>query len=127
MGRLLPGAVGLLLPNPAARFPLACGEDPSTLGLRVPRVHGLAGPHGLAGVRRPVLQSSANFAGGPDPRRLDDVPEPIRRAAELVLDGGELPGTPSTIVDLRRYEDDGSWAVVRPGAVGEEQLRLALG
>jgi L-threonylcarbamoyladenylate synthase len=139
MRRLLPAAVGLLLPNPADRFPLACGDDTGTLGLRVPRVDGPAGARGradagepvrghrLAGVGRPVLQSSANFAGGPDPRRLDDVPEPIRRAADLVLDGGELPGTPSTIVDLRRYEDDGSWAVVRPGAVGEEQLRLALG
>ena len=27
--RLLPGAVTLLLPNPAERFPLACGADPS--------------------------------------------------------------------------------------------------
>ena len=119
--RLLPGAVGLLLPNPAGRFPLACGDDPSTLGLRVPRVDG------LAGVRWPVLQSSANFAGGPDPRRLEEVPESIRRAADLVVDGGELPGTPSTVVDLRYYEEDGSWLVVREGAVAEQELRDALG
>jgi tRNA (cmo5U34)-methyltransferase len=120
MQRLLPGAVGMLLPNPAGRFPLACGEDPGTLGLRVPRTDG------LAGVRWPVLQSSANFAGGPDPRRLEDVPQAIRRAADLVIDGGALPGTPSTVVDLRRYEDDGSWSVARPGAVGDEELRSAL-
>ena len=50
---------------------------------------------------RPVLQTSANLAGGADARRLDDVPEPIRAGADLVLDGGELPGTPSTVVDLR--------------------------
>src|SRR4051794_869692 len=30
--RLLPGPVTLLLPNPAGRFPLACGPDPATLG-----------------------------------------------------------------------------------------------
>ena len=66
--RLLPGAVSVLLPNPAGRFPLACGDDPSTLGLRVPVV-----PL-LAGVRWPVLQSSANRAGGPDPRRLRTCP-----------------------------------------------------
>lgn len=119
--RLLPGAVGVLLPNPAERFPLACGDDPRTLGLRVPRVDG------LAGVRWPVLQSSANFAGGPDPRRVEDVPGSIRRAADLVIDGGELPGTPSTTVDLRRYEQDRTWSTVRPGAVGEEELGLALG
>jgi L-threonylcarbamoyladenylate synthase len=119
---LLPGAVTVLLPNPAARFPLACGGDPSALGLRVPVVSA-----GLGGVRWPILQSSANRAGGPDPRRVSDVPELIRAAADLVIDGGELPGTPSTVVDLRAYEELGSWSVVRPGAVGMQELEAALG
>ena len=118
--RLLPGALSVLLPNPAGRFPLACGDDLSTLGLRVPEV-----PL-LAGVRWPVLQSSANRAGEPDPRRLEDVPELLRRSADLVIDGGELPGRPSTVVDLRSYEIDGSWDVVRAGAVGYEELGSAL-
>ncbi|MGZ4183158.1 MAG: Sua5/YciO/YrdC/YwlC family protein [Solirubrobacteraceae bacterium] len=121
LSRLLPGAVSVLLPNPAGRFPLACGDDPSTLGLRVPAV-----PL-LEGVRWPVLQSSANRAGGPDPRRLEDVPEFLRRSADLVIDGGELPGTPSTVVDLRLYEAEGSWEVVRAGAVGYDELGPALG
>jgi tRNA (cmo5U34)-methyltransferase len=121
MRELLPGAVTLLVPNPARRFPLAGGEDPTGLGVRVPEVSQ------LSRVGRPVLQSSANVAGGPDPRRLDDVPEAIRRQADLVLDGGELPGTSSTVVDLRRYEEQGSWRVVRSGAVGEDELRETLG
>ena len=119
--RLLPGGVTLLLPNPAGRFPLACGSDPQTLGIRVPQAVQ------LAGVRWPVLQSSANRAGGEDPRRLDEVPELLRSAADLVIDGGELPGTPSTVVDLRRYEATGEWSVVRLGAVGEDELTAALG
>jgi L-threonylcarbamoyladenylate synthase len=119
--RLLPGAVTLLLPNPSERFPLACGADPQTLGLRVPVLPG------LAGVRWPVLQSSANRAGGSDPRRLEEVPPLIRAASDLVIDGGELPGTPSTVVDLRGYEESASWAVVRLGAVGEDELGTALG
>jgi L-threonylcarbamoyladenylate synthase len=118
---LLPGGVTLLLPNPSGHFPLACGEDPSTLGVRVPDV-----PL-LAGVGVPVLQSSANLAGGPDPRRLDEVPELLKAAVELVLDGGELPGTPSTVVDLRRYEETGGWSVVREGAVSEASLGEILG
>ena len=69
-----------------------------------------------------MLQSSANLAGGPDPTRLDDVPEPIRRGADLVIDGGELPGTPSTVVDLRVFEETGEWAVVRQGAVAEDEV-----
>jgi tRNA threonylcarbamoyl adenosine modification protein (Sua5/YciO/YrdC/YwlC family) len=120
MRRVLPGAVSLLVPNPAGRFSLACGRDTSTLGIRVPRV-----PR-FAAMRRPVLQSSANHAGGADPRRLDDVPALLRAAVDLVIDGGELPGTPSTVVDLRRYEEEGEWSVVREGAVGERELTEAL-
>jgi L-threonylcarbamoyladenylate synthase len=119
--RLLPGAVTLLLPNPAGRFALACGSDPATLGLRVPAVEA------LADVRWPALQSSANRAGGPDPRRLDEVPELLRASADLVIDGGELPGTPSTVVDLRRYEQRGSWSVIRSGTVSEQELAAVLG
>lgn len=122
---LLPGAATLLLPNPARRFSLACGPDPETLGLRVP-----AWPPALAAlgdVSWPVLQTSANVAGGSDARRLDDVPEAIRARADLVLDGGELPGTPSTVVDLRGFERDGRWSVVREGALGMGDVAAALG
>jgi L-threonylcarbamoyladenylate synthase len=120
LGRLLPGPVTVLLPNPAERFPLACGPAPTTLGIRVPRVEA------LASVRVPVLQSSANLAGGPDTARLADVPEEIRAGADLVIDGGELPGTPSTVVDLRRYEESGQWGVARTGAVPYPELAEAL-
>lgn len=125
---LLPGAVTLLLPNPARRFPLACGvggEGIETLGLRVP-----AWPPALAAlgdVSWPVLQTSANVAGGPDARRLQDVPEAIRARADLVLDGGELPGTPSTVIDLRGFERDGRWSVVREGALAVGDVAAALG
>jgi tRNA threonylcarbamoyl adenosine modification protein (Sua5/YciO/YrdC/YwlC family) len=120
MRRLLPGGVTLLVGNPAGRFPLACGADRATLGLRVPDI-----PR-LAGVRSPILQSSANRAGGRDPRTIAEIPELIRAAADLVIDGGELPGTPSTVLDMRAYEDSGEWKVVREGLVGTEELKHAL-
>ena len=122
--RLLPGPFTLLVPNPARRFPLACGPDPATLGLRVPALPPAVAA--LRGVRWPVLQSSANRAGEPDARRLADVPEHIRRAADLVLDGGELPGTPSTVIDLRPYEASRDWAVVREGAATRDEVRSRL-
>jgi L-threonylcarbamoyladenylate synthase len=117
---LLPDALTLLLPNPERRFPLACGADPATLGLRVPDLPA------LRGVGVPVLQSSANASGGPDARRLADVPEPIRAGADLVLDGGELPGKPSTVVDLRRYDEAGDWTVLRAGLVASEAIGSVL-
>jgi len=118
--RLLPGGVTLLLPNPRRRFAPACGGDPSTLGMRVPDVPA------LASVRVAVLQSSANASGGADARRLADVPEQIRAGADLVLDGGELPGTPSTVVDLRTYEESGGWEVIRAGLVAPEAIASVL-
>ena len=57
--RLMPGGVTVLVANPRVRFPLVCGADRSTLGLRVIDVDT------LAGVRVGVMQSSANLCGGP--------------------------------------------------------------
>jgi len=122
---LLPGGVSLLVPNPARRFPLACGADPETLGVRVPRL-----PRATAALHAvcwPVLQSSANHAGEPEARRLADVPQELRVAADLLLDGGTLPGTASTVIDLRSFEDDGDWSIVRQGAVPAAQVEAALG
>jgi L-threonylcarbamoyladenylate synthase len=122
--RLLPGPVTVLVRNPRRRFPLACGSDLATLGLRTPRLAGGLAPLGAVGV--PVLQSSANASGGPDPRRVQDVPVEIREGADLVLDGGELPGTPSTVIDLRDYERDCRWQVVREGALSGAEVTAAL-
>lgn len=80
----------------------------------------------LAGVRVPVLQTSANLSGGPDARTLADVPEAIRAGADLVIDGGELPGISSTVIDLTEYEDAGEWRVLRAGAVPAGELAAVL-
>ncbi len=120
LGRLMPGAVSVLLPNPGLRFPLACGADRLTLGLRVPDLPD------LARVGWPVLQSSANLAGGPDCRELADVPASIRHAADMVIDGGRLPGTASTVIDLRGYESERTWRIVRRGTVSEGVVTAAL-
>lgn len=106
---LLPGSYTLVLPNPARRFGWLCGATPEAIGVRVPE---LAGPGWEVLERTGVLAAtSANLAGGPEPRRLADVPEAIRAACALV-DGGELPGTPSTVLDFTGAEP----RVVREGA-----------
>jgi L-threonylcarbamoyladenylate synthase len=127
LGALLPGPLTVLIENPLGRFALAGGRSvqaddaprerrPALLGLRVPAATG------LEAVAVPVLQSSANLAGGPDARRLDQVPDAIRAGADLVLDGGTLPGTPSTVLDLCGYEDRGQWDVRREGAVSAARV-----
>jgi L-threonylcarbamoyladenylate synthase len=123
-GALLPGGVTLLLPNRELRFPLACGDDPRTLGLRVPLL--AARLAALEALDAPMLQSSANLSGGPDARRLSDVPRGVLEGADLALDGGELRGVASTVLDLRGFERTGSWRVLREGAVGRSAIARAL-
>ncbi|HEV2075800.1 MAG TPA: L-threonylcarbamoyladenylate synthase [Thermoleophilaceae bacterium] len=123
--RLMPGPVTAILPNPGRRFPLACGPVPERLGLRVPGLDPPLAP--LAALRRPILQSSANRSGGPDAGHLEDVDPSIRHGADLALDAGKLPGTPSTVVDLSRYEDDGSHSIIREGALPADAVEAALG
>ena len=51
----------------------------------------------------------------------------MRAGVDLILDGGELPGTPSTVVDLTAYHRDGSLEIVREGAVSAAEVRERLG
>jgi L-threonylcarbamoyladenylate synthase len=107
---LLPGAFTLILPNPARRFRWLTGSRPETIGVRVPE---LAGPGGEVLARAGVIAAtSANLPGAPEPRTLDDVPDVLRAAAEALVDGGELPGTPSTVIDFTGAEP----LVLREGA-----------
>jgi len=123
--RLLPGPVTVVVANPARRYPLASGPEPERLGVRVPALAAPLAP--LRAVERPVLQSSANPSGGADARRLEAVDPALRAAVDAELDGGELPGVPSTVVDLSAYERGGDYAVLREGALGLERLARVLG
>ncbi len=124
LAALLPGPVTLLLANPVQRFAPACRVDPATLGLRVPLL-----PERLAALGTlslPVMQSSANISGQPDARTLAQVPQSMLDGADLVLDGGELPGTPSTVIDLRDYSAQRRWHVLREGALARSVIRETL-
>jgi L-threonylcarbamoyladenylate synthase len=116
---LLPGPVTLVLANPGRRYPLACREDPEKLGVRL-----LDGP--LAGTMCPVFQTSANLSGEPPSARLTDVPPEIVAGVELAIQGGELTGMPSTVVDVSAIERDGGWTVLREGALSAGDLASAL-
>jgi L-threonylcarbamoyladenylate synthase len=114
---LLPGPYTLVVANPARRFPWLNGSSPETIGVRVPAVSGVA--KRLLDRVGLLAATSANLPGGRDPRRLEDVPDELRAAA-VALDGGELPGTASTVLDLTADEPH----VLREGAVpAAEALR----
>jgi tRNA threonylcarbamoyl adenosine modification protein (Sua5/YciO/YrdC/YwlC family) len=106
---LLPGPYTLVLANRARRFSWLCGATPEAIGVRVPDLAGDAAAilHRIGA----VAATSANLHGGADPRTLAEVPGEIRAAA-LLVDGGELPGTASTVIDFTGPEP----RVIREGA-----------
>jgi L-threonylcarbamoyladenylate synthase len=116
---LLPGPLTLVLPNPGRRFRWLTGDQPDTIGVRVPTLEGKA--HDLLSKLGAMVATSANLPGGADPGTVDEVPEEIRAAADAIVDVGPLPGTPSTVIDLTGPEP----VVLREGAVStDEALRL---
>jgi len=117
---LLPGPYTLVLGNPAGRYPWLCGDAPGAIGVRVPALSGDTAA--ILERSGPVAATSANLHGGPDPCRLADVPEEIRVTA-LVVDGGDLPGTASTVIDFTGSEP----RVIREGAApSADAIRRAL-
>jgi L-threonylcarbamoyladenylate synthase len=112
---LLPGPYTLVLSNPGRRFRWMSGTRPDTIGVRVPQ---LSGPGAeLLGRVGALAATSANVHGGGDARRLDDVPEEIRTACAAIVDGGELPGTASTVIDFTSSEP----VVLREGAASSAE------
>jgi L-threonylcarbamoyladenylate synthase len=118
---LLPGPLTLVFSNPAGRFSWLTGARPDTIGVRVPELQGDA----KAVVHRvgAVAATSANLTGRPDPKTLDEVPDEIRAAVAVAVDGGELPGTPSTVVDLTGPEPK----ILREGAMPAAEILKRLG
>jgi L-threonylcarbamoyladenylate synthase len=122
---LLPGPYTLVLPNPARRFRWLCGTRPEAIGIRVPALGDDAG----AVLRRVgvVASTSANMHGEDEACRLADVSPSLREKAAAAIDGGELPGVASTVIDLTEPEP----RVLRDGAGSPaealERVRQAVG
>jgi L-threonylcarbamoyladenylate synthase len=98
-----PAVLGQYLPGP---YTLVFGD----VGVRVPNLP--PGAHTVVHAVGIVAATSANLSGGPNPRRVEDIPEEIRAACGAIVDAGELPGVPSTVIDLT----SGQPHILRQGA-----------
>ncbi|MDG5777927.1 L-threonylcarbamoyladenylate synthase [Haloarculaceae archaeon H-GB2-1] len=110
MHEFLPGPVTVVVERtPEVPDVVTAGSD--RVGVRIPD-HDLA--LGLLERFHPVTATSANVSGNPSVRRVADLDPEIREAAAVVLDGGETPGTESTVVDVEAGE------ILRPGALADD-------
>jgi L-threonylcarbamoyladenylate synthase len=119
LAALLPGPVTLVVANPGRLYPLACPEDPERLGLRL--IEGA-----LAGAGAAVLQTSANRSGQPAPACFEEIDDRLLDGVDLAIDGGELGGQPSTVVDLTAIDSGGAWRILREGMLGRPEIERRL-
>lgn len=121
---LFPGPFTLILPNPGHRYPWITGTTPDAIGVRVAHLPP-ASAHVVADIGS-IVATSANLPGGPEPRRIDDVPPELLERAGAVVDAGELPGTPSTVIDFTPAEPRVIREGAAPAAEALERAALAL-
>ena len=111
--RLLPGRGDAAAAEPGAAVPAGLRRRSRTLGLRVRCV-----PDAAPASAGRCCSRARTSPAGRTPAGWTTCPRRSAPRADLVIDGGELPGTPSTVVDLRGYEATGAWRIVRAGGGG---------
>ncbi len=108
--RFLPGPVTVVAERgPEIPDELTGGRE--RVGIRIPD-HPVA--LALLAEVAPITATSANLSGDPNARRVVDLDPAVERRSDVVLDGGSLTGTESTVVDVEMRE------IHRRGALADE-------
>jgi L-threonylcarbamoyladenylate synthase len=108
-GAFWPGPLTMVLPTAGG----------STLGVRCPD---LAFVRAVAASAGPVATTSANRHGQPTPPTADAAAASLAGPVAVVVDGGTLGGTPSTVVDLTGAEP----VVLRDGPIERTAIFAAV-
>jgi L-threonylcarbamoyladenylate synthase len=118
--RFWPGPLTVVV-KATSRFPAILTGATGTVGLRIPG--GAVAQALLAGFGGPVIGTSANKAGGPDPSDAKTVQRAIGGQIDLILDGGRVAlGVPSTVLDCTAEPA----RILREGAVPRGRLAELL-
>ena len=105
----------------SGKFPTVLTAATGTVGLRIPA--GAVAQAILAGFGKPVIGTSANKAGGPDPGDAKTVQRAIGGQIDLILDGGRVAlGVPSTVLDCTAEPA----RILREGAIPRAKLAAAI-
>jgi len=119
--RFWPGPLTMIVPA-ASHLPLKVTANTGNVAFRVP-----AAQIPLAVVRAakiPITATSANLSGAVECTTAEQVRDQLQDRISLIVDGGKSPRVvPSTIV---HFTSDGSWQILREGAVPAKEIAEAL-
>jgi L-threonylcarbamoyladenylate synthase len=120
--RFWPGPLTLIV-RAGSRLPLRSTSNTGNVALRVPDSaipRAIVDRFGL-----PITATAANLQGAPECNYAACVRDQIGDRIPLIVDGGPTGrSVPTTIVDLSA--GDGSWQILREGAIATHQIALAL-
>ncbi|HZP22519.1 MAG TPA: L-threonylcarbamoyladenylate synthase [Terriglobales bacterium] len=120
--RFWPGPLTVIV-KADPRLPLKVTANTGNVALRVPNAEVPLAIIRSAGV--PITATSANLHGEMECTSAMAVRDQLGDCLSIIVDGGLAPGAmPTTIVDLT---SDGSWRLLRHGAIPEEQIVELLG
>jgi L-threonylcarbamoyladenylate synthase len=105
----LPGPITVVLPARNSVPEILTGGT-GLIGVRFPR-HPVA-LRLISLIDSPITATSANITGAKDPV----IPDECTVAHDFLIDGGKLPGTPSTVIDLTARR------IIRAGAQVEQVM-----
>ena len=119
--RFWPGPLTMIVPA-ASHLPLKVTANTGNVALRVP-----AAEIPLAVVRAakiPITATSANLSGAVECTTAEQVRDQLQNRISLIVDGGKSPRSiASTIV---HFKEDGSWQILREGAIPAKEITEAL-
>ena len=120
--RFWPGPLTIIV-KADPKLPLKVTANTGNVALRVPNAEVPLAIIRSAG--RPITATSANLHGEMECTNAIEVRDQLGDCLSIIVDGGQAPGVmPTTIVDLTV---DGSWRLLRHGAIPEEQIVELLG
>ena len=120
--RFWPGPLTIIV-KADPKLPLKVTANTGNVALRVPAADVPLAIIHSAGL--PITATSANLHGERECSTAMEVRDQLGDCLSIIVDGGPSPGVmPSTIVDLTT---EGSWRLLRHGAIPEEQIIELLG
>jgi len=119
--RFWPGPLTMIVPA-ASHLPLKVTANTGNVALRVPAAEIPLAVIRAAGV--PITATSANLSGAVECTTAEQVRDQLQNRISLIVDGGPSPRSiASTIV---HFKADGSWQILREGAIPTKEVAEAL-